>query len=110
MENWKIKFANKETKKMEHHSPAYYVDLFERYEKEKEKQVDKELEQFKRYLDKAYNSANDNEKDIINLICDKIEGGKENTFEWRKEKYLDSFNDCIDWDWLEEIEKELGEK
>ncbi len=36
MEKWKTTLANKESKKMEHHSPAYYLDLFERYEKEKE--------------------------------------------------------------------------
>lgn len=38
MEKWKTTLANKESKKMEHHSPAYYLDLFERYEKEKEKE------------------------------------------------------------------------
>ncbi len=35
MEKWLITLANKESKNMEHHSPAYYLDLFERYENEK---------------------------------------------------------------------------
>ncbi len=72
--------------------------------------IDEELETFKRYLDISYHIADDNQKEIISLIYEKILLGQEDTFQWRKGKYLDSLNDCINWGWLEEVEKEINDE
>ncbi len=74
------------------------------------KKYDEELEQFKIDLNNSYNIANDNQKEIINLIFHKIVNGEENSFKWRKGKYLDDVNECLDWDWLEKVKDKKENK